>query len=96
MSTPHNKKTVDLPSAFPKSRSTPTLKSHPSLTLPRWQRPRTRISKTTYNLRPSKAPNYRGNAARYLLAQHIFNTYQANHIYDASGKKLSIDNLLNG
>ena len=49
-----------------------------------------------YNLRNGiTAPrSYKSRAAEYLLAQHIFN--KASHIYNDSGKKLSIDILLQG
>ena len=58
---------------------------------------RTQLPTTRYTLRPRIYPkSYRTQAARTLLAQHIFTLPHINHIYDDSGKHLTIDKLLNG
>ena len=54
-------------------------------------------SNNRYNLRSKIYPHsYTSRAARTLLAQHIFSTPASYHIYDASGKRLTIDKLIKG
>ena len=48
-----------------------------------------------YRPRSTTSPSFRHRAARALLAQHIFQPV-AHHIYDVSGRKQSLTNLLNG
>ena len=54
------------------------------------------ISTHAYKLRNrnNAPPSYNARAAKYMLAQHIFGT--TNHMYNESGKILSIDTLLHG
>ena len=54
------------------------------------------IIKQRYNLR-SRPSNFRSRAATYLLAQHIFELQpMINHIYNAEGKRETVDTLING
>ena len=57
------------------------------------------MRQSRYNLRStstSKGTNFKNLAAKTLLAQHIFNTSNISHIYDATGTKMKIRQLLNG
>jgi hypothetical protein len=51
-----------------------------------------------YGLRPKRKQNYsfRHRAARHLLAQHVFQRPQAMHVYNAQGKKETVDSLIHG
>jgi hypothetical protein len=54
------------------------------------------IIKQRYNLR-SRPSIFRSRAATYLLAQHIFELQpMINHIYNAEGKRETVDTLING
>ena len=60
-----------------------------------WQR--TQEPNKKDNLRSNLyPPSYRAQAARTLLAQHIFTMLGINHIYDTNGKRLTVDKLLKG
>lgn len=72
---------------IPAQRVSPTLKN---LT---WKPGDQKEPQRRYNLRSSIGINFKGMAADVLLAQHIFN---ANQIFNAAEKKLSIDSLING
>lgn len=61
----------------------------------RWKKGVQAIPQSRYNLR-NRGTNFRGQAARYLLAQHIFKHPTMMHMYDSHGKRLSMDNLING
>ena len=50
-------------------------------------------TQSRYPLRNSFC-NYRAQAAQYLLAQHLFSSASSFHLYDNTGKKLSVDNLI--
>ena len=61
----------------------------------KWKRGVQQIPQTRYNL-CNKGTKFKDQAAKYLLAQHIFNQPTAMHIYDDQGKKLSMNNLIQG
>ena len=61
-----------------------------------WKRGSNLGNQHHYNLRSHRQESYRSRAAKYLLAQHLYLPYFANHIYDSSGKKLTIDDLITG
>ena len=71
-----------------------SIKNTPMLQLKQWERNNDPTTRRCYHLRSYQSPNYRSIATRQLLAQHIFSSYTANHIYDASGKRFSVDALL--
>ena len=62
-----------------------------------WKRGEKQPVNHGYKLRSlqSSVENYKSQAAKYLLAQHIF-SHKAHHIYNDQGKRLSIDILLSG
>ena len=60
-----------------------------------WQK--NNIGSNDYNLRSkTRSQSFKSTAAKYLLAQHIFSSPSSMHIYDETGKKMSIDKLVNG
>ena len=86
---------VPLGLGFPKTPPS-TLSLHQFLTKHAPPPMRQSIIKQRYNLR-SRPSNYKARAATYLLAQHIFDLQpMVNHIYDANGKRETVDTLING
>ena len=61
-----------------------------------WKRGQLRENQRRYNLRSTKTESFLNPAAKYLLAQHLFDRYSANHIYNKYGVKQSVDALLTG
>ena len=74
--------------SVPRVQETPTNKE-------KWKKGVQRLPQHRYNLR-NKGTNFKDKAAKYLLAQHIFNQPTAMHMYDDQGEKLSMDNLIQG
>ena len=57
------------------------------------------VQQSRYNLRSTsnyKDTNFKNLAARTLLAQHVFTTPQISHIYDDTGRRLQLKQLLSG
>ena len=57
------------------------------------------VTQSRYNLRSTcnfKGTNFKNIAARTLLAQHMFSHPTINHIYDESGTRMSLKQLING
>ena len=61
----------------------------------KWKKGVQRLPQHRYNIR-NKGTNFKDKAAKYLLAQHIFNQPTIMHMYDDQRKKLSMDNLIQG
>ena len=61
-----------------------------------WKRGEMRIPQTRYNLRSNAPTSFRSRAAKHLLAQHIYAKHYAQHIFDDKGRRLNVDQLLNG
>ena len=64
--------------------------------VPTWRRGEITFPQTRYRLRSSTSDSFRSRAAKHLLAQHVFSNYSVNHIYDDKGRRLRVDDLLNG
>ena len=87
------KKKIKVP--LPRVKNTPTLLEK----LTQKKHERTMISPHRYMLRNKTKPYpspYHPQAARTLLAQHIFSRPNALHIYNDEGKRLTIDKLVKG
>ena len=81
--------------AAPLPRVSPTTSVLDKLQQKKWQR--TQLPSKHYNLRSSsRPPSFRAQAARTLLAQHIFSMPSVNHIYDSAGRRLTVEKLING
>ena len=63
---------------------------------PDWKRGELHIPQTRYNLRSNSTASYHSRAVQLLLAHHISSKHFAHHIYDNTGKRLKVDDLLQG
>ena len=61
-----------------------------------WKRGEVQQPQRRYYLRSGKPSNFKNITADVLLAQHIYFTLYMKYIYDATGRKQSLNTLLNG